>query len=49
MSMLEIIKMVHDTLNEMKLSPQEELQLNKICELEDAFVKGFGKNTLIWT
>ena len=42
--MLEIIKMGHDTLNEMKLSPQEELQLNKICEVEDKFVKDFSKD-----
>ena len=41
--MLEIIRMVHDTLEEMKISPQEELQLNKICEIEDKFVKDFSK------
>ena len=32
------------------VNPKELLQLNKICELEDKFVKGFskenGKNTL---
>ena len=42
--MYEIVKMVHDILDEMKISPQEELQLNKICDLEDKFVKGFSKD-----
>lgn len=42
--MYEIVKMVHDILDEMKISPQEELQLNKICDLEDKFVEGFSKD-----
>lgn len=42
--MYEIVKMVHDILEEMKISPQEELQLNKICDFEDKFVKGFSKD-----
>lgn len=42
--MYEIVKLVHDKLEEMKISPQEELQLNKICDLEDKFVKGFSKD-----
>lgn len=42
--MYEIVKLVYDTLEEMKISPQEELQLNKICEIEDKFVKDFSKD-----
>lgn len=42
--MYEIVKLVHDKLEEMEISPQEELQLNKICDLEDKFVKGFSKD-----
>lgn len=42
--MYEIVKLVHDTLEEMKISSQEELQLNKICDMEDKFVKGFSKD-----
>lgn len=42
--MYEIVKLVYDTLEEMKISPQEELQLNKFCEIEDKFVKDFSKD-----
>ena len=42
--LIQIVKLVHDTLEEMKISPQEELQLSKICEIEDKFVKDFSKD-----
>ena len=38
-----VLQLVRDTLENEKLGAEEQLQLNKICELEDAFVKGFSK------
>ena len=38
-----ILQLVKDTLENEKLSAEEQLQLNKICELEDVFVKNFSK------
>jgi len=39
-----VLQLVRDTLENEKLSAEEQLQLNKICELEDKFVKGFSKD-----
>ena len=41
--MFEILDMVHSILEEQKITAEEQLQLNKICELEEKFVKGFSK------
>ena len=41
--MFEILDMVHSILEEQKITAEEQLQLNKICDLEDKFVKGFSK------
>lgn len=38
-----VLQLVKDTLENEKLSAEEQLQLNKICELEDVFVKNFSK------
>lgn len=35
--------MVRDILGQEKQTAEMQLQLNKICELEDAFVKNFDK------
>lgn len=37
------LQLVKDTLENEKLSAEEQLQLTKICELEDEFVKDFSK------
>ena len=37
------LQLVRDTLENEKISAEEQLQLNKICELEDKFVKDFSK------
>ena len=42
--MFEILDMVHSILEEQKITAEEQLQLNKICNLEDKFVKGFSKD-----
>ena len=42
--MFEILDMVHSILEEQKTTAEEQLQLNKICDLEDKFVKGFSKD-----
>ena len=42
--MYEILDMVHSILEEQKITAEEQLQLNKICDLEDKFVKGFSKD-----
>lgn len=42
--MFEILDMVHGILEEQKITAEEQLQLNKICDLEDKFVKGFSKD-----
>ena len=39
-----VLQLVRDILENEKLSAEEQLQLNKICELEDKFVKGFSKD-----
>lgn len=38
-----ILQPVRDILENEKRTAEEQLQLNKICELEDKFVKGFSK------
>lgn len=38
-----VLQLVKDILENEKLSAEEQLQLNKICELEDKFVKDFSK------
>lgn len=38
-----IIEIVMNILESEKRSAETQLQLNKICELEDAFTKGFSK------
>lgn len=38
-----VLQLVKDTLENEKLSAEEQLQLTKICELEDEFVKDFSK------
>ena len=38
-----VFGLVKDTLENEKLSAEEQLQLTKICELEDKFVKDFSK------
>ena len=42
--MFEILDMVHSILEEQKITAEEQLQLNKICDLEDKFVKCFSKD-----
>ena len=42
--MFEILDMVHGILEAQKITAEELLQLNKICDLEDKFVKGFSKD-----
>ena len=41
--MNHVLQLVRDILENEKMSAETQLQLNKICELEDAFVKGFSK------
>ncbi len=38
-----VLQLVNDILENEKLSAEEQLQLNKICKLEDVFVKNFSK------
>ena len=38
-----VLQLVKGTLENEKLSAEEQLQLTKICELEDEFVKDFSK------
>ena len=42
--MNRVLQLVRDILESEKMSAEMQLQLNKICELEDAFVKGFSKD-----
>ena len=42
--MFEILDMVHGILEEQKITAEEQLQLNKICDMEDKFVKVFSKD-----
>ena len=41
--MNHVLQLVNDILENEKLSAEEQLQLTKICELEDEFVKDFSK------
>ncbi len=41
--MNHVLQLVRDILESEKMSAEMQLQLNKICELEDAFVKEFSK------
>ena len=41
--MEQIVNLVRDVLNQQAMSPEEKLQLSKICEIEDVFTKGFSK------
>ena len=38
-----VSQLVRDILENEKITAKEQLQLNKICELEGKFVKGFSK------
>ena len=38
-----VLQLVRDILETEKMSAEMQLQLNKICELEDAFVQDFSK------
>ena len=42
--MNHVLQLVRDILESEKMSAEMQLQLNKIRELEDAFVKGFSKD-----
>ena len=39
-----VLQLVRDILESEKMTAEMQLQLNKICELENAFVKGFSKD-----
>lgn len=41
--MNHVLQLAKDILENEKLSAEEQLQLNKICELEEVFVKNFSK------
>ena len=41
--MNHVLQLVRDILENEKMSAEMQLQLNKICELEGAFVKEFSK------
>ena len=41
--MNHVLQLVRDILESEKMTAEMQLQLNKICELEYAFVKGFSK------
>lgn len=42
--MNHVLQLVRYILESEKMSAEMQLQLNKICELEDAFVNGFSKD-----
>ena len=42
--MNHVLQLVRDILESEKMTAEMQLQLNKICELEDAFVNGFSKD-----
>ena len=42
--MNHVLQLVRGILESEKMSAEMQLQLNKICELEEAFVKGFLKD-----
>ena len=39
-----VLQLVRDILETEKMSAEMQLQINKICELEEAFVKWFSKD-----
>lgn len=41
--MNHVLQLVRDTLENEKISAEEQLESTKICELEDEFVKDFSK------
>ena len=41
--MNHVLQLVRDILESEKMSAEMQLQLTKLCELEDAFVKDFSK------
>ena len=41
--MNHVLRLVRDILEDERQTVEEELQINKICELEDKFVKDFSK------
>ena len=41
--MNHVLQLVRDILESEKMTAEMQLQLNKICELEDTFVKGLSK------
>ena len=41
--MNHVLQLVRDILENEKMSAEMQLQLNRICELEDSFVKEFSK------
>ena len=45
--MNHVLQLVRDTLENEKISAEEQLQLTKICELEDEFVKDFSRKKWI--
>lgn len=42
--MNHVLQLVRDILENEKMTAEMQLQLNKICELEDAFVNEFSKD-----
>ena len=42
-----VLQLVRDILENEKISAKEQLQLTKICELEDEFVKDFSREKWI--
>ena len=42
--MNHVLQLVRDILETEKMTAEMQLQLYKICKLEDAFVKGFSKD-----
>lgn len=42
--MNHVLQLVRDILETEKMTAEMQLQLNKICELEDTFVKSFSKD-----
>ncbi len=42
--MNHVLQLVRDILESEKMTAEMQLQLNKICELEDAFVNEFSKD-----
>ena len=42
--MNHVLQLVRDILENEKMSAEVQLQLNKICEVEDKFIKDFSKD-----